>query len=402
MTMQTTKRILFLGGADIQVSAIKKAKELGYYVITCDYLPNNPGHKFSDEYFNVSTTDKEGVLELAKSLHIDGILAYASDPAAPTAAYVAESLSLPTNPYDVVQIMSRKDLFRNFLQQNGFLVPEASAVSTYEEAYEFLKKFNRRVVIKPVDSSGSKGVFSIEPGEDFNEKFQNALSFSKVGIIIIEEFIYKKGHQIGGDGFIVDGELVFRCFGDIHFSKTNPLLPCSVSVPTLHSKEVVLKVHEEVQRLFTAIGMRMGAVNFDIMVDEDDRVFILEIGPRNGGNMIPELTEYCTGVDMKVYSIKAALGEDCSDLKLGEEKTYFSHYVVHASMQGTIVSMKKSDKLQEAILYEHYNVGVGDKVDVFKSSANRLGVLLLKYPNEATMLDLIYRMDENLLFEIES
>jgi biotin carboxylase len=400
--MQMTKRILFLGGADIQVSAIKKAKELGYYVITCDYLPNNPGHKFSDEYHNVSTTDREGVLELAKSLRIDGVLAYASDPAAPTAAYVAERLSLPTNPYDVVQIMSRKDLFRDFLQQNGFLVPEASAVSTYDEAYEFLKRFNKRVVIKPVDSSGSKGVFSIEPGEDFKEKFQNALSFSKVGIIIIEEFIYKKGYQIGGDGFIVDGRLVFRCFGDIHFSKSNPLLPCSVSVPTLHSKEVVQKVHEEVQRLFTAIGMRMGAVNFDIMVDEDDRVFILEIGPRNGGNMIPELTEFCTGVDMKVYSIRASLGEDCSDLRMGTETSYFSHYVIHSSRAGKIASMRKSDKLKEAILYEHYNVGVGDNVEVFQSSANRLGVLLLKYTDESTMLDLIYHMDENLVFDLEA
>ena len=397
-----TKRILFLGGADIQVSAIKKAKELGYYVITCDYLPNNPGHKFSDEYHNVSTTDKEGVLELAKSLRIDGVLAYASDPAAPTAAYVAERLSLPTNPYDVVQIMSRKDLFRDFLQHNGFLVPEASAVSTYDEAYEFLKRFNKRVVIKPVDSSGSKGVFSIEPGEDFKEKFQNALSFSKVGIIIIEEFIYKKGYQIGGDGFIVDGRLVFRCFGDIHFSKSNPLLPCSVSVPTLHSKEVALKVHDDVQRLFTAIGMRMGAVNFDIMVDQDDRVFILEIGPRNGGNMIPELTEFCTGVDMKVYSIRAALGEDCSDLRMGKETPYFSHYVIHSTRAGKIASMRKSDKLKEAILYEHYNVGVGDNVEVFQSSANRLGVLLLKYTDESTMLDLIYLMDENLVFDIEA
>jgi biotin carboxylase len=327
-------------------------------------------------------------------------LAYASDPAAPTAAYVAESLSLPTNPYDVVQIMSRKDLFRNFLQQNGFLVPEASAVSTYEEAYEFLKKFNRRVVIKPVDSSGSKGVFSIEPGEDFKEKFQNALSFSKVGIIIVEEFIYKKGHQIGGDGFIVNGELVFRCFGDIHFSKTNPLLPCSVSVPTLHSKEVVRKVHEEVQRLFTAIGMRMGAVNFDIMVDEDDRVFILEIGPRNGGNMIPELTEYCTGVDMKVYSIKAALGEDCSDLRMGTETTYFSHYVIHSSRAGKIASIHKTEKLKNALLYEHFNLDVGAEVDVFKSSANRLGVMLLKYSSKEEMLDFIDNMSQNLQIDV--
>ena len=96
--MKKNKRVLMLGGSLAQIPSIKKAKEMGLYVITCDYLPDNPGHKFADEYHNVSTTDKEKVLELAKGLNIDGIVCYASDPAAPTAAYVAEMLGLPTYP----------------------------------------------------------------------------------------------------------------------------------------------------------------------------------------------------------------------------------------------------------------------------------------------------------------
>src|SRR5690349_13901487 len=128
------KKLLILGGADIQVSAIKKAKEMGHFVITADYLPNNPGHAYSDEYYNVSTTDKESILELSKNLGIDGILAYASDPAAPTAAFVAEKLNLPTNPFEVVQIMSRKDLFRKFLHANGFKTPASGSFYEYYEA----------------------------------------------------------------------------------------------------------------------------------------------------------------------------------------------------------------------------------------------------------------------------
>jgi biotin carboxylase len=395
------KRILFLGGADIQVSAIKKAKELGYYVITCDYLPNNPGHRFSDEYHNVSTTDMEGVLALARELNIDGILAYASDPAAPTAAYVSEKLSLPTNPFAVVQMMSRKDLFRDFLEANGFRVPKAMAVTNYADAKRFVDTIERRMIIKPVDSSGSKGVFAIDSNEDFEKKFDDSISFSKAGIVVVEEFIYKKGYQIGGDGFIVNGKLAFRCFGDIHFSKTNPLLPCSVSVPTLHEDYIVQKVHDEVQRLFTSIGMKMGAVNFDIMVDENDDVFILEIGPRNGGNMIPELTEYCTGVDMKVYSIRAALGEDCSDLRMGIEKKYFSHYVIHSQKAGVVRSVEVSAKLQGAILYKHYNFEVNDSVAVFANSSNRLGIMLLKYDSKEEMLGLLDTINSNLIIDVE-
>ena len=92
-----------LGGSIYQTYAIKEAVKLGYYVITCDYLPGNPGHKFAHEYHNVSTTDKEAVLALARDLKVDGVVAYASDPAAPTAAYVCEKLGLPTSPFKSVE-----------------------------------------------------------------------------------------------------------------------------------------------------------------------------------------------------------------------------------------------------------------------------------------------------------
>ena len=86
------KRLLLLGGSHYVIPAIKAAHDLGYYVITCDYLPDNAGHKYADEYHNVSTIDKEGVLELAKSLNIDGILSFANDSGVVTAAYVADVL----------------------------------------------------------------------------------------------------------------------------------------------------------------------------------------------------------------------------------------------------------------------------------------------------------------------
>ena len=108
-----------LGGSHFQIPAIKYARDAGYHIITADYLPNNPGHKFSHEYHNISTIDEKAVLTLAKKLDIDGVISYASDPGAPTAAYVAEKLSLPGNPYESVKILQRKDLFRKFTINNS-------------------------------------------------------------------------------------------------------------------------------------------------------------------------------------------------------------------------------------------------------------------------------------------
>jgi phosphoribosylaminoimidazole carboxylase (NCAIR synthetase) len=142
------KKVLMLGGSLYQVYAIKEAVRLGYYVITCDYLPGNPGHKFAHEYYNVSTTDKEAVLELARSLKVDGVVAYASDPAAPTAAYVCEKLGLPTSPYASVEILSKKDLFRAYLAEHGFNVPKAQGFRSYEEAAAVIDSFQLPVMVK--------------------------------------------------------------------------------------------------------------------------------------------------------------------------------------------------------------------------------------------------------------
>ena len=111
------KKILLLGGSAQQIVAIETAKRLGYYTVLCDFLPDNPGQNYADKFYLVSTTDKEAVLSVAKNEMIDGVLAYASDPAAPTAAYIAEQLGLPTNPYKSVQTLCNKDQFREFLQR---------------------------------------------------------------------------------------------------------------------------------------------------------------------------------------------------------------------------------------------------------------------------------------------
>ena len=118
-------KILLLGGSAQQVVAIETAKKLGLYTVLCDYLPDNPGQTYADKFYLVSTTDKEAILKVAQKEQINYVIAYASDPAAPTAAYVAEKMGLPTNPYRSVEILCNKDLFREFLLTHGFNTPKA-------------------------------------------------------------------------------------------------------------------------------------------------------------------------------------------------------------------------------------------------------------------------------------
>lgn len=133
------KKILLLGGSAQQVVAIEKAKQLGYYTVLCDYLDDNPGQYIADKFYLVSTTDKDSVLEVAIKEKINGILAYASDPAAPTAAYVSERMGLPGNPYKSVDILCNKDKFREFLENNGFCTPKAKGYIDVDVALKDIK-----------------------------------------------------------------------------------------------------------------------------------------------------------------------------------------------------------------------------------------------------------------------
>ena len=99
------KKILLLGGSAQQVIAIETAKKLGYYTVLCDFLTDNPGQYVADKFYLVSTTDMDAVLDVAQKEKVDGVLAYASDPAAPTAAYVAEKLGLPGSPYKSIKLI---------------------------------------------------------------------------------------------------------------------------------------------------------------------------------------------------------------------------------------------------------------------------------------------------------
>jgi biotin carboxylase len=376
------KRLLLLGGSTQQIPAIEYANKQGYYTILCDYLPDNPGQYHADKFYCVSTTDKEAILEVAQKEKVDGIVAYASDPAAPTAAYVAEKMGLPTNPYKSVELLTNKDKFRSFLAKHNFNTPKAKGYSSIEQATKEIEEFRLPVIIKPVDSSGSKGVSKLTDSKDIKSQIEYALSFSRVKRIIIEEFVEKFGYQVAGDGFSVNGELVFRCFANDHFNANglNPFVPISASFPYNMPKRIHDKIHAEIQRLFDLLNIKTGAYNFDIRLDEDENVYLMEIGPRNGGNFIPQVTRYATGVDMIDYTIRAAMGEDCSDIKMVEPKGYWSYYAVHSSKSGVLKEIKIDEDVKaNHIVESHLNYKIGDQVPAFTGANGSIGILIMKF-----------------------
>lgn len=396
------KKILFLGGSLFQIPPIKYAKEQGHYVITCDYLPDNPGHKFAHEFHNVSTTDKDAILKLAKELKVDGIVAYASDPSAPTQAYVANKLGLPSNPYESVEILARKDLFREFLKKHNFLVPKSNSFYNLFDAKNWIDELTFPIIVKPVDSSGSKGVTKVEKKEDIKKAFEYALTFSREKKIVLEEFFVRDGYQVAGDGFVVNGKLVFRCWANEHFDKLcNPLVPIGESFPSIMNNYTLEQAHSETQRLLNLLGIKMGALNFDFHYNKNGDFSFLELGPRNGGNLIPEVIKYATGVDLIKYTVDSALGFDCSELEMKNTKGYYSCYMVHSLHNGVVKEIWYSDEIKNNIIEENIFVKQGDKVNKFDGSNHTLGTMIMKFESQNEMLEKMDNMEKYLKVIVE-
>lgn len=375
------KSMLFLGGVMQQIPAIVQARELGYHVITCDYVPGNPGHRYSDEYHNVSTTDLDGVLSLAQQLKIDGIVAYASDPAAPTAAYVAERLGLPGNPYESVKLLTEKDLFRDFLQKHNFNAPVAGGYATYEAALADIERFKFPVMVKPVDSSGSKGVVKVYEVSKLKAAVDEALSYSRGKRFVVEEFIVKKGYQVSGDGFSVDGKLVFTSYGNELYSGngTREYVALGEFWPSLLTREQKTKIDAELQRLITELGMRTCAYNIEVILDKDDNVYILELGPRNGGSYIPQLIKYATGVDLVDATLKAAMGDAVPHLEMTPTTGVFSNYMIYSTVSGRFKELDFDPNFRSANLLEAHCTAIpGDIVHAYQNTSHSLGTILFK------------------------
>lgn len=392
-----------LGGSTSQVCAIKKAKEMGHYVIICDYLPDNPGQYEADEFYQISTTDKEAVLELAEKLCVDAVVCYASDPAAPTAAYVCEHLGLPTNPYESVMILSNKDTFRKYLKENGFNVPKAKVYTDINDFLSDKESFKYPIMVKPVDSSGSKGINKVSDANELEDAYNDAMKYSRAKRVIAEDFIRKKGFQISGDGFSVDGILKFRCFGNEFYSDNGikEYVPLGECWPSVLDEKTQNRIHNEIQKLITKLNMRTGAYNIEVIIDENDDIYILELGARNGGSLIPQITQYATGVDLVEYTIKAALGEDCDDLKMQEPDGFWSNYMVHSVKNGKLKSVKIADELKANFVEYQTDFGDGDKVQAFENSGHALGTMVFKYTSSDEMFDKIARLSELVLVEVE-
>lgn len=379
------KKILLLGGSRYIIPVIEEIHKMGHYAITCDYLPVNDAHKYSDEYHNISIIDKESVLNLAKELKIDGIMSFACDPGVATAAYVAEKMNLPfQGSYESVSIMQDKELFRKFLTDNNFNVPHAKGYIKKEEAMNDINYFEWPVIVKPVDSAGSKGVTKVEKPEDLEEAIEFAISNSHCERFIIEDFLTFEGYHSSADCFTVNGELRFVTYSDQLFDKDaeNPYTPAYIIWPSTMKNEDQEYLTKETQRFMSLLNMKNGIYNIETCVANNGKPYIMEVSPRGGGCKIAEIQYLASDINLIRNEIKSAIGEKLDNIENPIFNGVWCEMVVHSDNEKTGVfdSLWIDEEMKEKhVKVIDLQVKEGDIVEPFTGANKSLGDIFLRF-----------------------
>ena len=295
-------------------------------------------------------------------------------------------LGLPTNPSDSVAVLGVKHNFRKFLGENGFACPKNFTFNVgadIKEVKEKIQNLHFPIVVKPTDSSGSKGVTALKSTEGLDAAIAWAESYSRNKILIVEEFIESYFPAvIGGDIFVWDGQIIL--YGEMSCLRSNHgngLVPIGERHPGGMNEEQINNIHNELQRLITALDIRFGELNIEILLDKEDNVHFLEVGPRAGGNMIPIQLSDVFGIDLVEANVLATMGEKPS-INQEKKKGYFVTYVLHSYQDGKFEGVSISNKIRSNVYRREIYKKTGDLVEAFDGAGKAVGILFLRFDTE--------------------
>lgn len=371
------KKLMILGASILQLPAIEKAKEMGLDVVVVDMNPDAVGFKVPGiEKEIISTIDIQAVISAAKRHRIDGIMTLATDMPMRTVAAVAKEMNLIGIDEETALKATNKAEMRKALQVNNVPIPKFYVVGNKDEYKDVVKQFNVPFIVKPADSSGSRGIFEVKDihNEDLIvEAYEYCHPFSRVGDVVVEE--YMEGPEVSVETLTVNGECHVIQITDKLTTGAPHYVEMGHSQPTMLSNEIAEQISKVAKAANKAIGIKNGPSHTEIIVTKEGPK-IVELGARLGGdNITTHLVPLSTGVNMVECCIKIALGEIPDIKKKWNKGSAIRYFEQHA---GVIDSIEGVDKAEEIDGVQQISIvhGVGEEVTEINSSGERMGFVI--------------------------
>lgn len=377
-----SKKLMILGASILQLPAIEKARELGFETIVVDMNPEAIGFNVEGVQKEViSTIDVSAIVEAAKRHQIDGIMTLATDMPMRSVAAVAKEMNLVGIDEETALKATNKAEMRKALQIGGVPIPKFFKVANKEEYFEAVKQFNVPFIVKPADSSGSRGIFEVIDITDqklIEEAYDYCRPFSRVGDVVVEE--YMSGPEVSVETLSVEGVCHVIQITDKLTTGAPHYVEMGHSQPTRHSEDIANRIAEVARMANKVIGIKNGPSHTEIIVTSEGPK-IVELGARLGGdNITTHLVSLSTGVDMVECCIKIALGEKPDIEPKWSKGSAIRYFQQHAGEVKSIDGIDEAEKI-DAIQQISIVHGVGETVTEIDSSGARMGFVIAQDDN---------------------
>lgn len=372
------KKILIIGAGFLQSFVIKKAKEVGYYTIAIDKNPTSIGFQYTDEYEVVDIIDQEACLRFAQEKNIDGVMTAATDYGVLSAAYIAQHMNLPGLNYEVSKVVKNKYRVRQTLFENKVDdISQYYEIGSIHDLERIIKTIHFPVIVKPSDGSGSKAIRKVDNVSDLKYACEEAIKVSLIRKALIEDFI--EGKEYGVESFVYDGQVYV--LGVMGKYMTNPPNYAELGHYMPSQLDIEEKLKEVAENAIKALDINFGAVNMDMLVTRDNKICIVDIGARMGGNLIgSHIIPLGTGIDYMESLIRASVG-DPVDIKPRRSEVNVATRLL-ALKPGKVKQLPDFDQISEQYQVEIYHhLEVGDVIRNYRNNLDGCGYIVATSTN---------------------
>ena len=392
------KKILVIGAGLAQADAICKAKRLGYYVMASDGAADAVGLKYANESKIIDVRDVGANLEWAREKKVDGVISYASDVTLPTVAAIREVMGLPGLDRVPMEISLDKSRQREVLGKAGLPQPEFRVAINWNGCCHAAGEIELPLVVKPADNSGSRGVFVVRHKDELHQAFQAAFFHSKLGKVVVEEFI--DGVELTVEGLSINRKHRILAISDKIKPAGDYCVATQLAYPADISAEMEQQVSSIMQKAYDQLGIDNSPTHSEVIIGSHGPK-IIEIGCRGGGFYVfTRAVEAASG-----YPIVENWTRMCTGDAADEVETQRRGVVLRflAAQPGTLVDCKG---IEEANDIDGVDCGLfvnkGDIIPRLVNDGSRTGWMLAVASDRAKALAKADRVSSLIRFNVES
>tara|TARA_A100001234_G_C12631662_1_gene388486 strand:- start:865 stop:2082 length:1218 start_codon:yes stop_codon:yes gene_type:complete len=378
------KTILIVSGGEEAIPGIKLAKQIGFNVVVSDGNKNAPGFKYSDYKIIASTYDFEASVKAALEFNnnvkkIDGVICIASDVPL-TVAKIANKLNLPGISVKAAKLATNKLAMKKHFYKDKIPIPWFTSIKSLDHLKKLVLKKSYPLVIKPVDSRGSRGVLLLKKGINLEWAFNTAKKFSPSNRVMIEKFM--KGPQVSTESLVIDGKAFTPGFSDRNYEFLNHFAPHIIEnggqLPSKLRTSTKKLVHNLIQKCSESMGIQNGVLKGDIVIT-NGKPFIIEIATRlSGGYFCSHEIPLNTGVDFVGAAIRQSVGDKIDSFEVTPKfnRPVAQRYIFPSPGKVISINMPKWISNDPEIPFFKLRVNKGDMIEPVFNHPSRAGLVI--------------------------